>query len=555
MKILQSEIETIDAIRPNALMVFGDNWQHILELESLNYEVFARSLVECVTEQNCGNRIVIRGISPVTRLICERLVELPYDLAIDPLGRKTNEQEMYRVPLRCDTSFSDIYINVFPQDKSFISQGHKPVLDLRNLDVQRFYTVFLENHRQKLAETLNGYIASDQNLIIFVSKNAYYNQLRMSTALRRKGFRTVAVIFNPDLEGHKSGYFDDVITTDLLSFILWLREAKNVVLHTQGWLFRYHIPVLIDAFLPPHCTQVVELMDLNSFLLPENQMEELLPYMQATWGEHVEQEQRLQVKCEQYIANNCDGIIYQGSDRHIDIFGARGSNREARWLQFLSYPLADFFSKRQPHVEQSSSLSPRLVFAGGIPPINSKHPAEIFGDAQMVATVETILQQGLTLHVYNNPLRIPSVDYPHQYAQHIEFERRYSEYRFFRGEMPWKIANILAEYDLGLIAYDYSDELLVGPEHFKTLIPAKLFMYLEAGLPILVSRRAEATAEFVEKNGCGIGITDSELHSLPEFLRTIDLSALRRGALEARQRLSIDQEVHRLINFYESCSG
>jgi len=534
--------------RPAALEALGDDWRELLDRESFNHQVYACALLGVLQQFSAGTTVTIRGISPVTGLLCEGLAELAYRVEIDPLDNPTNRSQFCGLPVRRGSA-GRVVLKVFDHDCADVAGACE--LGMQNADVQLAYALLLNRHRRDLAESLNRFLASDAPVVIFVAKNAYYNQLRMSASLRAHGFRTLALTFNPDLREHKSGYFDAILTTDLLSFLLWLKDAGAVVLHTQGWLFRYHIPVLIDAFLPDRCTQIVEMMDINSFFLPPDALPTLLPYMRQTWGEGVESLQQIQLACERYLAVQADGVVYQGSRRIVELFA--GMEKPERWLQFLCYPSPQFCVAAE--VRQEPPRRPRLVFAGGIPPLNAKHPAELFGDAQLLDTVETIVSQGLSLDVYNNPLKMAEEDYVSVYAAHFALSERFPSYRFLKGELPERIAQILSHYDLGLIAYDYSEQLLVGPEHFRTLIPAKLFMYLEAGLPILVSRRAEATAEFVERHGCGIAITAAELQDLPNFLEGLDWPGLRRGVLAARARLSMDKQIRRLIDFYAYCGN
>ncbi|WP_020484846.1 hypothetical protein [Methylomonas sp. MK1] len=534
------------ALRPSALAALGDGWRELLNGESFNHEAYANALVCVLQEYLPRGTVTIRGISPVTSLLCEQLTALPYQVEIDPLDNPTNRRHFCGVPLQRGGA-GDAVLEGFIYDDCKLAPAN--VFSIRSAKVQKAYALFLYQHRCRLAGRLNQLLTGDNPMVIFVAKNAYYNQLRMSASLRKRGVHTVAVTFNPDLRDHKSGYFDDILTTDLLSFLLWLQTAQGAVLHTQGWLFRYHIPVLIDAFLPDNCRQFVELMDINSFFLPTDTLPKLLPYMRQTWGEEVAELQRVQLACEQYLVIHADGIIYQGSSRIVDLFG--GLSQRNRWLQFLCYPLPEFCVADRS--KRSIPKHARLVFAGGVPPLNSKHPAALFGDAQLVDTVKTIVSQGLELDVFNNPLKMAEEDYLNVYAAHLELAEQYPNYRFLKGELPGRIAQIISNYDFGLIVYDYSDELLVGPEHFKTLIPAKLFTYLEAGLPVLVSCRAEATAEFVERYGCGVAISSTELRDLPNFLRNLDWDSLRAGVVEARECLSMDKQVQRLIDFYRLC--
>jgi hypothetical protein len=67
-----------------------------------------------------------------------------------------------------------------------------------------------------------------------------------------------------------------------------------------------------------------------------------------------------------------------------------------------------------------------------------------------------------------------------------------------------------------------------------------------------VSRRARATADFAEEHGFGVGVSDEQLRDFPAFLRGLNVPALRQGVLKARERLSMDRQIARLIELYAS---
>lgn len=390
--------------------------------------------------------------------------------------------------------------------------------------------------------------AGQPNTVCFVAAKAYFNQLRMSVALRRRGWRTVAIMLEGAAAAHQHGFFDAVVTTRLPVLLDgWSRGAPTLV-HTQGWLFRYHVPVLLEAYKPPGSRQVVEYMDLHRFMFPLDALATALPHMKIVWGEDCEHEHRTQLACEQYLAEHADAVVFPGDwDAHRRAF-ALGSARAERAETFLSYPLRDFFAP-PPAVERATAARPRLVFAGGVPVSSPRRAPAIFADAQLLGIVEPIARSGLALDVYNNPLIAPVDAYAEHYPEHLALAARHPNYRFLPGAMPWDLAQRLAEYDYGLMLYDCSG-VVIGEEHFRRLVPTKLFLYLEAGLPVLVSRRWTAVVEIVEAYGCGAVIDDDARGRLPEILAGLDAARLRRGALEARDHLAMDRQIDRLLALY-----
>lgn len=548
-------IDTLVPSRTTALAVFGGRWREALTAESLNLGVAAEALLAHVRDAHRPGPVVVRGISTLTESLCKGLVALGYEVSVDLAGYQITATEMFGAPLvSSNASAGGLVVDA---DVRWVraAEPAAQLVNLRTTGVQTHYLRLLLEHRRALVETLRACVHANPRHVLFVSQKSYYNQMRASAALRRRGFFTVAVVMDHNSVEHKQSYFDQLVSTDTLSLILALQTLSGALLHTQGWLFRQHIPVLLDAFLPPGCRQVVEFMDLNSLCFPPQALPRALPHMQKAWGADVGQRNALQIACEDYIGRHADGMLYPGSDGHIDALGLRGLGRERHLLQFLSYPLQEFFfdlgPARAAEPRSADSSLPRLAFAGGVIPTDEQRPAALFRDGQMVSTAELILEQGVPLDVYNNPLHAPLSTYPFRYREHLELAQRFAHYRFAIGALPRDVGEMLRDYDLALMVYDYQG-LVQGEDHFRLLIPAKVFMYLEAGLPLLVSRRAHATAQFAEEHGFGVGVSDEQLRALPAFLRGLDLPTLRRGVLKAREALSMDRQIPRLIELYSS---
>jgi len=400
-----------------------------------------------------------------------------------------------------------------------------------------------------LRRALDAY-SEHPSTVFFVAKKAYFNQIRMSVALRRRGWTTVAVVLDPLLEAHNHGFFDAVVPAHLVDVLEWWSKSSGALIHTQGWLFRYHIPVLFEAYKPPKSYQIVEFMDLNRFMFPLADLDSLLPHMRAMWGDDCESNHRTQIACEQYLADNSDGLVFPGGIAHQTAFQL-GDARSARAIEFLSYPLEDFFA---PPFSRIPREPPRLVFAGGVPTSSARRIPSIFADAQLLSVIESIAGSGLPIDVYNNPLVAPADAYEEHYPEHLKLVARLPHFRFLVGDVPWEIVPTLADYDYGIMLYDFSG-IVIGEQHFRNLIPTKLFLYLEAGLPVLVSERLAGVAEIVEQHGCGRVIEDGGLGQLPEILRGLDHAALRHKTVAAREALAMDGQIDRLIALYASVRG
>ncbi|WP_150050895.1 glycosyltransferase family protein [Methylomonas rhizoryzae] len=410
-----------------------------------------------------------------------------------------------------------------------------------------FYLGFLAEHRRDLTEKLTGCIAADRPVVVFTAKKVYFNQLRMSKVLRDKGYRTIALVFDCSMAQHQAGFFDEVIYTDLLSFLLFLNKFdEDVLLHTQGWLFRYHIPVIIDMYKSTRCKQIIEMMDSQSFYLPESLFSKFPNSLKQAWGDNVLENHAVQLACEYYIVHHSDGVIFNGDETYREPLVKRDSQGlRDKHLAFPALPLKDFF-----YISNQSNQQKRLVFVGGIPPLTNNRPHELFGDSQLLNLVKSLIDSGCYLDIYNNPLLAPESEYKRLYPDYMDMAKSSDRFNFYAGDMPQYINQIISAYDIGLMVYDFCGTY-AGDLHFKHLIPTKLFNYLEAGLPVLVSERFSAVCNIVKEYDIGVIIGPDELDLIPEIVAVTDIARLKKNVVAAREKLQMHNNIDRLTGFYQ----
>lgn len=387
--------------------------------------------------------------------------------------------------------------------------------------------------------------------VVFVAKMVNYNQLRMSVALRRRGWRTVSVVFDEYISSQHEPYFDFVFQVNFGTFIKSLPKLGPVILHTQGWMFSNHIPVMIDADRPDHSFHIVEFLDVHQFLNPPEHEEKMLPYMVQAWASEKKVDFRLvnafELNCEQHIIQYADGVIFSGSDKQKSTLMVN-SEIAGRAIDFQCFPLPDFFVDLSP---VTTSAPWHLAFAGGVIPFGDKFPRQIFGDAQIYGISELLASQGLYIHIFNNPYLARGDRLGERYPEYVELAQKNTFVDFSEGTFPWDLGFKIGHYHYGMMLYLF-DGLLIGEQHFETVIPSKVFTYIEAGLPVLVSRRFSAVCEIVERYEIGICIDDSELSDIVPILDRADYIQLRKNVRTFRQVLNMDRQIQQLIDFYES---
>jgi hypothetical protein len=122
------------------------------------------------------------------------------------------------------------------------------------------------------------------------------------------------------------------------------------------------------------------------------------------------------------------------------------------------------------------------------------------------------------------------------------------------GLPPLEAAALLSHTDFGLMAFDYSC-VKIKKGTLAGGLPTKFTLYLEAGLPIIVSEELEYLADIVRRNHIGVVVTQSQLKCLPSVLTDCDYPSLLEHVREFRKVFNFNKQTDRLKRIYDSVQG
>jgi hypothetical protein len=272
-------------------------------------------------------------------------------------------------------------------------------------------------------------------------------------------------------------------------------------------------------------------MDLGQFLFPDVE-NEIGKKMQMVWGEDAIPNHKMQIWCERYLFDCADRCYFPGSIRHVYALGLRAEEINQRY--FVNHPIDEhsFFSAPQ---------SKDLVFAGGIPTFDKRRIPEFFADAQLVTTIEKVFSSSFPyqIDVYNNPLIALEEHYEKLYAPHFDLMAKFPLYKFQIGMEGKKIREKLSHYKFGLMIYDFQGNQF-GEQHFTNLVPTKMYLYLEAGIPIIISEEWVEAAKIIIENNSGLKISQEELPKLEAIIKNADYKVMRTNVIALRDELYKD---------------
>ena len=97
--------------------------------------------------------------------------------------------------------------------------------------------------------------------------------------------------------------------------------------------------------------------------------------------------------------------------------------------------------------------------------------------------------------------------------------------------------------------------MLQSKEKYKYATSLKLFNYIEAGLPVLVSKDLTYQSWIISRYGAGIVVGKSDMTRMKHVITAQDYSALVAGLLRRREEISLRVHIPRLLTFYRQVAG
>ncbi len=195
------------------------------------------------------------------------------------------------------------------------------------------------------------------------------------------------------------------------------------------------------------------------------------------------------------------------------------------------------------NVPKTSDTETHLVYAGGV--AGSHRDPKHYGNIQFFGLIETLTGQGLHFHIYPSPTNIRAD------VEEYEALSRVNPRFHFHAPVPQeRLAGELARYHFGILPFfkELSEQSDAKLKYATTL---KLFNYLEAGLPIIVSSDLMYQSWMVERYKAGVAVELEQLHVLTRFIRESPCFSV--GA--ARGGLGLGGQCGRLRQFYQKLVG
>jgi len=377
---------------------------------------------------------------------------------------------------------------------------------------------------------------SPKKKILYISPVPTFNLVRQSIYLRRTGeFETIILMESPWLGSFVEKYFDTVYVYDsIYTLANILKKVNPYLIHVLGCSY-YSEYFAILAKLLSKCTMVFEFFDIPSLSISKEDLMEM----------HGKANAELIYFSEKFACEKSDGLIIGYSPEAHEILKNR-YHIKAPMLEFHSYVCDEFISDSNGKYSNLDG-NIHLVYGGNVAPSHSRE--KLFGDVMFHSLVEKVIKQGIYFDIYCTP-HSSSIKFKQEFLDYILMAKENHLFKFEKGIPLNEATKRFAKYDFGAMIYLFGRGGFLN-EHNSTRAPGKIFTYMEAGLPILISEESQYGAKLVKEYEIGIVVSQKDLDNLPEIINSYDREKLKANVKKAQKELSMERHIGRLVSFYE----
>jgi hypothetical protein len=172
------------------------------------------------------------------------------------------------------------------------------------------------------------------------------------------------------------------------------------------------------------------------------------------------------------------------------------------------------------------------------------YPAELFKEVFLFEVLDEVSRKGFFVDLFY-------VDSPaHSVNAYKEFFKNNNYVRAIEGKpLDDLLPEIAGKHHWGFVVGDFRDVSGVNKQHLEAALPARIFAYLALGIPIVVSEELKYTSDFIRKHGIGVVISTKDIKNIDSILKSMDYIQLQKNVLDVRERLCLENQKDRFIDF------
>lgn len=413
----------------------------------------------------------------------------------------------------------------------------------RACDIITLYDITSEHldvHLLDMKEHIEGNLqkAGNRKTVCFITSFFHHNFLKLTRYIKKQGFHVTVITGHEFINSSLSifsfedrGFYDeclvlesyDVVMPKLLGMVTF--DIVHAFVTTAS-----SIP-LKRAYEQSSSVFVTDYCDFHQILYDNESM-----YLKSMSPRQLTREK----EAWKTLFTQSHGILIKDSHEIIQRLTEDYGRGPKSILTFHSYAAREFM----PEKVQRHNTGLRIVFAGCVVNHPESHAFPVM--KSLLDTAVSLNRQGIAFDIYN------AMDTTGKgYEDYMDLSESLEHFTYHFAVPQNELASELAHYDLGWFVFDYS-KAVESPLFIRTTFGSKIFNYLEAGLPVLVSRDTAHMADFVEHHRVGLGMNLEDVDSLGSRLTPELVGDLKKNVSIVTDTLSMEHQIHRLTHFYDS---
>jgi len=235
-----------------------------------------------------------------------------------------------------------------------------------------------------------------------------------------------------------------------------------------------------------------------------------------------------------------DGIVGQSLEPNV-AFRKNGVKNKPKTLFFPLYCDDDVFQDNKKVLDPDDI---HLVYAGGV--AGSHRNPKQYGNIQFHQIIDILSKQKIHFHIYPSPSNIRA-----DYEEYEEIAKKNPFFHFHESVAQNELASELSKYHFGFhTGFVNQDEHRQSYEKYKYCTTLKIFNFLEAGIPVIISENIIYQSWILERYKSGISINKDQLYDLRTIVSRTDYPDLLQAVYSAQKKLSLKDNAKRLLGFY-----
>lgn len=343
------------------------------------------------------------------------------------------------------------------------------------------------------------------------------------------------LLFNP-INLQNLGLTQKVKSSSLIHVMKYL-----IIRYIDSWTGllseRKRLPVVIKT-LNADLFNIISEPGLIARIMKNTNVPVIIDVLDGSAAKGIEKLSKREYEREKYCFQHANGIIHRGPKIEIDYYKSHGYKITCPMLRYLDYCNKEFFA--EPNVKKLSSEDRKYHIA---------HIGSGIFSHQGVAMIKKIIKQKIHYHLYSIPHSLIS---PNIFKELIMLNKN-EKYFHFEKPVPFdKVAIEISKYDFGAHIREKKSYQGFSPIILKVVTSNRIYTYLEAGLPIMISDHYECMKKIVEENKVCLSVKDEELNNLHNIIDKCNYEELRANVFKVREKLLIDNYAEKLEEFYDS---